>query len=234
MDNHYIMREQTKEKSLLQSRMDTSSRNQSDRHSSQLHQQQQHHPVHHRKVHPHKQPTKLKHLNHTSDHHKHHKHSSHHKHRHYNKHKSHRDQHKYTKEHNRDNNNKRTGHRSFRKSTFHKNGRIYVLAHQDWYTQYRRQRGPRSVMGSTEDGETGAGGQEVGEDEIELRGGGDLEDESLDRETETIQAVKRPTVVGVPESISYQQKGLIPKARSAAAVVRRHCRDSRMDNRQRG
>ncbi|KAF9085545.1 hypothetical protein BGX29_001886 [Mortierella sp. GBA35] len=161
MDNHYIMRKQTKEKSLLQSRMDTSSRNQ-------------------------------------------------------------------------DNNNKRTGHRSFRKSTFHKNGRIYVLAHQDWYTQYRRQRGPRSVMGSTEDGETGAGGQEVGEDEIELRGGGDLEDESLDRETETIQAVKRPTVVGVPESISYQQKGLIPKARSAAAVVRRHCRDSRMDNRQRG
>ncbi|KAF9919350.1 hypothetical protein FBU30_011070 [Linnemannia zychae] len=37
-------------------------------------------------------------------------------------------------------------HRSFRRATFHKKGKIYMLAHQDWYTQYRRQRGPKGVM----------------------------------------------------------------------------------------
>jgi hypothetical protein len=54
-------------------------------------------------------------------------------------------------------------------------------------------------------------GNEDGNDGIDLRGAGN---DSLDRATGTIQAVKRPTVKGVPEPISYQHRGLIPKARS--------------------
>ncbi|KAG0063843.1 hypothetical protein BGZ89_009573 [Linnemannia elongata] len=162
--------------------------------------------------------------------------------------------------------------RSFLKSTFHKNGRMYMLAHQDWYTQYRRQRGPGGVMrkltlenarrrkamitllpssyfginnrlssgsgggnnnkpslsdgydsvgdgsGSNAkdigaEGDTGGEGKEADDDDDDIDLAGAKED-FPDRATETIQAVKRPTFMGIAEPVSYQHRGLIPKARS--------------------
>ncbi|KAG0251964.1 hypothetical protein BG011_007288 [Mortierella polycephala] len=41
---------------------------------------------------------------------------------------------------------KALGQNAFHMSTFHKKGKVYIVAHQDWYNQYRRQRGPNAVM----------------------------------------------------------------------------------------
>lgn len=165
---------------------------------------------------------------------------------------------------------KKARRRSFLKSTFHKNGRMYMLAHQDWYTQYRRQRGPGGVMrkltlenarrrkamitllpssyssisnrlssgsggdnnngpglsngyGLVGDGsgsnandigpesDTGGEGKEADGDEADIDLAGTEEDFPA---TGTIQAVKRPTFMGIAEPVPYQHRALIPKARS--------------------
>ncbi|KAF9185611.1 hypothetical protein BGZ51_002548 [Haplosporangium sp. Z 767] len=41
---------------------------------------------------------------------------------------------------------KALGHTVSHMSTFHKKGKVYIVTHQDWYNQYRRQRGPNAVM----------------------------------------------------------------------------------------
>lgn len=195
--------------------------------------------------------------------------SSHNRHNTRSKHQGHKEQARCAKDH--QDREKKTRLRSFRKSTFHKYGRMYMLNHQNWYTQYRRQRGPRGMMrkltlenarrrkamitflpssysginnrlgsdsgghgshgfnngtGSVEDGfddnpkginpegDAGGEGEDANGNNSDLQGAGD---DPLDRATGTIQAVKRPTVKGIPEPISYQHRGIIPKSRSEGA-----------------
>lgn len=63
------------------------------------------------------------------------------------------------------------------------------------------------------EGDTGGEGKEADDDggDIDLAG---AKEDSPDGTMGTIQAVKRPTFMGIAEPVSRQHRGLIPKARS--------------------
>ncbi|KAI7825692.1 hypothetical protein BC939DRAFT_448130 [Gamsiella multidivaricata] len=114
-----------------------------------------------------------------------------------------------------------------RSTTYHKNGKVYMVAHQDWYTKYRQHRGPHGVVRKLNlesprrkkvhyvvpieddeeiavDSKKSAGGDGYHSKE----GGGRRHAKSTHRIS--------PKYVGKPHPVSTRHEGLIPKARSDA------------------
>ncbi|KAF9351095.1 hypothetical protein BGX26_010810 [Mortierella sp. AD094] len=124
-------------------------------------------------------------------------------------------------------------------STLRKSGKIYVDSHQDWYSEYRRHRGTRTVFRkldfenprrSKATFTVAPVDDDNNNDDNELRGGsggsgtiggnmlhGEEKDgDDSSNKTQSIQSVKKPKFVGPPVPSSVRHTGLIPKARSDA------------------
>ncbi|KAF8925402.1 hypothetical protein EDD21DRAFT_383421 [Dissophora ornata] len=122
------------------------------------------------------------------------------------------------------------------KSLFRKNGKVYMMAHQDWYSQYRQHRGPHAVMRKlnlesprrrknrfavTPTEESNRSGRDNIKDDDSEDDQHPSKDKSSTRKGEDIQALKKkPKVVGPPTPGSITHTGLIPKARSEACLNR--------------